>query len=147
MCLLRPDSRRHGRWGLPAESCTGKESAGFENDPKGPVGVSLRAVKTLGPDFSRRNPRQSFLPVRLLLQGSVTTGNQSSGSAAVSLTGYAMRTSIVKPVILSRLAGVNQRPWLALFPRLHPRAGGVGARNGMGHSFTLPQNTRPGWLN
>src|SRR6516162_2399942 len=60
-----------------------KNQQEFANDPKGPVGVSLRAVKTLGPDFSRRNPRQSFLPVRLLLQGSVTTGNQSSGSAAV----------------------------------------------------------------
>jgi hypothetical protein len=34
MCLLRPDSRRHGRWGLPAESCTGKESAGVRERSK-----------------------------------------------------------------------------------------------------------------
>ena len=48
-----------------------------ENDPPGRVGLSLRAVKT----FPRRNPPPKLLPVRLLLQGSVTTGNQSSGPA------------------------------------------------------------------
>jgi hypothetical protein len=51
--------RSCGRWDLPAEACTGKGSAEFvgsdENDPPECVGVSLTAVKTLGPDLPRSN--------------------------------------------------------------------------------------------
>ena len=62
------------------QQCVGSD----ENDPPGPVGVSLRAVKTLGPDLPQRNPPPKLLPVCLLLQGSVTTGNQSRGCEAIT---------------------------------------------------------------
>jgi hypothetical protein len=81
-----------------------------ENDPRGPVRVSLKAVKTLGPDSPRRNPgipRQSFLPVRLLLQRKCHNGEsiyRAASSPAAGVSSHDERKWIPVPLPFMDLA-------------------------------------------